>query len=56
MPVTFSQYRGTVGGFDSLFVFNKQYNFFYTDYFRKLIVSTVSSFCFLVFKYVLMKY
>ena len=55
MPVTLSQYRGAVGVFNSQFVPYKQYNFFYSDSFRKLNIPAVSSVSFLIFIYVLMK-
>ena len=43
MPATLSQYRGAVGGFISQFVPSKQYNFFYSDSFRKLNMPVLSS-------------
>ena len=55
MPVTLSQYRGAVGGFNSQFVANKQYNFFYSNSFRKLNMPAVSSVSFLIFINVFMK-
>ena len=53
MPVTLSQYWEAMGVFNSQFVPNKQYNFFYSDLCRKLNMAAVSSGSFLIFKYVL---
>ena len=55
MPVTLSQHRGAVGGFNSQFVANKQYNFFYSNSFRKLNMPAVRSVYFLIFINVFMK-
>ena len=55
MPITFSQYRGAVGVFNSQFVSNNLYNFFYNDSFQKLNTTVVSSVSFLIFIYVFMK-
>ena len=55
MSVTLSQYRGTVGVFNSQFVPNKQYNFFYNDCFQKLNMPALISVSFLTFMYVFMK-
>ena len=54
MPVTLRQYRGAVGGFNSQFVPNKQYKFFYSNSFRKLNVPAVSIVS-LIIIYVFMK-
>ena len=43
MPVSLSQYRGTVGVFNGQFVHYKQFNFSYSDSFRKLNMPAVSS-------------
>ena len=56
MLVTLSQYRRVVGVFNSQFVPNKQYNFFYSDSFRKLNMAAASSVSLLIFIYVFMKY
>ena len=55
MSVTLSQYRGEVAFFNSQSVPNKQYNFFYSNSFRKVNMPAVSSVSFLIFIYVLMK-
>ena len=55
MPVGLSQFRGTVGVFNSQFVPYKQFNFFYSESFRKLNMPAVSSVSFLIFIYVFMK-
>ena len=55
MPITLSQYRGAVGVLISHFVPNKQYYFFYSDYFWKLNMPAVSSVSFLIFINVFMK-
>ena len=55
MPVSLSQYRGAVGVFNNQFVPYKQFNFFYSDSFRKLNMPAVSSVSFLIFIYVFMK-
>ena len=54
MVVTLSQYRGAVRGFNSQFVPNKQCNFLYSDSFRKLTMTAVSSVSFLISIYVFM--
>ena len=55
MVVTLSQNSGAVGDFNSQFVPNKQYNFFYSDSFWKLNTPAISSASFLIFMYVFMK-
>ena len=56
MPVSLSQYRGGVGVFNSQFVCYKQFNFFYSDFFRILNIPAVNSVSFLlIFIYVFMK-
>ena len=55
MPVSLSRYRNSVGGFHSQCVPYKQYNFFYSDSFRKLNMPGVTNVSFLTFIYVLMK-
>ena len=60
MPVNLSQYRGVVGGeggrgFNSQFMPNKLYNFFYSDSFRKLNMPAVSSVSFLILICLFMK-
>ena len=56
MPVSLSRYRGVVGGFNNQFVPCKQFNFFYSDFFRKLNMPALSSVSFLIFIYVFMKF
>ena len=52
MPLTL---RGTVRFVSSQFVPNRQYNFYYSDLFRKLSMPAVNSGSFLTFIYVFMK-
>ena len=52
MPVTLSQYRGAAGSFNNQFVPNKQFNFFYSDSFRKLNMLAIGSVSVLLFIYV----
>ena len=52
MPVTLSQCRGAVGFFNSQFMPDKQYSFFYSDSFRKSNMQAVSNDSSLTFIYV----
>ena len=55
MPVSLRQYRGVVGVFNDQFVPYKQFNFFYSDSFRKLNMPAVSNVSFLIPIYVFIK-
>ena len=52
MTVPSSQCREAADVFNSQFVPNKQYNFFYSDSFQKLNMQALSNYSFLTFIYV----
>ena len=49
MPVNLTQYRGTVGLFNSEFIPNKQWNIFYCAFFQNLDILAVTSVLFSIF-------